>query len=131
MRRMTKLPLWYLIGVVVVIVIGLINYFGIQRALYKNDFMLLLRFQYMDYLLVGTWLTVNIIVLFYLMSAKAEKIDFIFPVYYICIHLFYITVIAASYIELYLPQNIAAIISAVTSVFEITFAGYLSIPYFK
>jgi hypothetical protein len=130
-KRVTKLPLWYLIGVIVVVLVSFINYMGMQRAIKLRDISLAIRYQYMDFILIGLWLAVNVIMTFYLLSEKAKKKEFIFPLYFIGVHLFYIGIIIASYMNRFLPRNVAMIISAITSFFEIGYAGYLLIPYVK
>lgn len=131
MKQITKLPLWYLIGVIVVVLISFIDYMGMQRAIKLKDISIALRYQYMDFILIGVWLAVNVIMTFYLLSEKAARSNFIFPLYFIAVHLFYVGIIIASYMNRYLPRNIAMIISAMTSFFEIGYSGYLMIPYIK
>ena len=129
--RVSKLPFWYLIGVIVVILASIFNYLGMKKAIYESDLKLALRFQYMDYLLIGLWFTINVIILFYLISSKAAKSDLIFPIYFITIHIFYISIIILSYYEIYLSKNVAAAISVLSSLFELSLASFFLYPYFK
>ncbi len=129
--QVSKLPFWYLIGVIVVILVSIVNYFGMRNAIKNSNIILALRFQYMDYLLIGLWFAINVIILFYLISSKAQNTDFIFPIYFIIIHAFYVLIIVSSYYEVYLSKNIATLISIVTSVFELSLAFFFLLPYLR
>ncbi|MFW6231255.1 MAG: hypothetical protein ACOC32_04520 [Nanoarchaeota archaeon] len=130
MRRTTKLPLWYLIGVIVVVLTSVITYLGVQHAMSQQNIELALKFQYMDYLLIGSWLVVNIIMIFFLMSKDQTRlVDYLFPVYFILLHLFYVAVILMSYNNIYLPTIVFTVLSFVTSAFELGYSTYLIIPF--
>ena len=129
--KQTKLPLWYLIGIVVLLIVSILSYIGIRSAVKAKDIDLVLKFQYFDFMLIGVWLVINIVMIFYLTSKKAMPRDYIFPAYFIAVHMFYIAVIFASYYGRYLSNSAALIISLVTSIFELTYAIVLMVPYIQ
>ena len=127
---MSKLPFWYLVGVIVVILISLFNYIGMRQAITKENFNMILRFQYLDYMLIGVWFTINIIIIFYLFNLKAEKKDFILPVYFVLIHSFYILVVVGTYYGIFLSNITSMTISILTTLVELSLVTLFLIPYF-
>ena len=129
--KISSLPLWYIIGIVVVVLVSLFNYIGTRQGIAQKNIDMVLRFEYMNYILIGTWFVINIIIIFYLFNINARKFDYLMPVYFLFLHFFYISVIFLSFYDIYLSIELALIISMITTTFELCMAGYLLVPYMK
>ncbi len=129
--KTTKLPLWYIAGILVVILLGIINYLGLMNAIAVSDISMALLFQYMDFLVRGVWFVVNIVMVAYPSSLKAPWHDFVPPFYFICIHAFYVIVILASNMGYRISTDAAIHISMFTSGLEVLIAGFYMSPYLR
>ena len=127
--KTTKLPLWYLASILFVILLGIINYLGLMNAISIMNIQRALLFQYLDFIVIGVWFVINIIMIAYLSSVNAKKKDYIPPLYFILVHAFYILVIVMNNMGYRISSNTAINISMITSGFEILLAGIYINPY--
>ncbi|MFP4118256.1 MAG: hypothetical protein ACLFTR_05030 [Candidatus Woesearchaeota archaeon] len=127
--KTTKLPLWYIAGILIVILLGIINYLGLKNAMVQTEMDMILLFQYLDFVLIGVWFVVNIVMIAYLSSVNAENHDFIPPFYFIGVHLVYLTIILMSNNGYKISTTTATHMSMITSGFEILLAGLFLSPY--
>ncbi len=130
MRR-TKLPLWYISGILIYMLVGVVNYLGLMRAIVNHDIELALVFQYVDFLVIGSWLVINCIMIFYLISINGYKTDYIPPAYFISLTIIYVIIIARSARGEIISPEITTNLSVITSGMELMLAGAYMIPFFR
>jgi hypothetical protein len=131
MRR-TKLPLWYLVGVLVNLLATALSFLGFYRGMKLGNLRMIELYKGINWLFLIAWLLANLFILGYLIFSKikhkdTKPIDFVFPVYFIAI---YIILFSLPFIVV-IPNTVNYAISLLTSIFEIIFAVYLIVPFIK
>ncbi len=129
--RTTDLPLWYTTSILVVIILGIANYLGLKSAIASADIDRALMLQYFDFLIIGLWFVINIIMVAYLASKGAKMHDFIPPFYFIGVHAFYIILILFNNMGYRVLSESISNVSLLTSGIEITMAGIYMLPHLR
>lgn len=128
----TSLPLWYIVAIFVNILISGFTYIGNRYSGDVGDINLMLKFNLMNWLLIFVWLLVNVVMLIVLFAKKAVSKDYVAPVYYVVLHVFYgIMIVLGVLFQFYFPAAIMILIGTVSSAIEIILGIYLAACFFQ
>ncbi len=125
--KKTILPLWYIVGILVLVLTSLFLYLGTRYALQVSDTALATKLILYDWIMLGSWFVVNIGMLIWLLSKQAPTSDYLYPIYFVSLHgVFAIMIIAGEVFGSYAPTWFVLLLGMTSSVIELLFVFYLS-----